>query len=300
MVKTGRPRRATAEFGLCCTAGDYDTAANVLIDFDREYLSLWGHYRLVISLHEKIFDSIKDKYLQMHILNGLETAHRMMGAVKKAITYLEQGLNTAKEVKNRQAEGVFLGNLGIAYAALGEARQAIEFYEQALAIAREIGDRRSEGAALGNTGLALLSLGEYQQAINFMSQAIQIADEISYTDIQIEERWGLAQAYLFQSDLVNAYTAIKSALDYDVPKYNHNATVLYGVIALRRRDTSAASHAFTRAIAQADEILTKTAEYYEALDAKGLALCGLALVKDLTGFTESPQDGEAPGENLSV
>ena len=36
--------------------------------------------------------------------------------------------------------------------------------------------------------------------------------------------------------------------------------------------------AFTRAISQADEILAKTPEYYSALDAKGLALCGLAIL----------------------
>ena len=37
--------------------------------------------------------------------------------------------------------------------------------------------------------------------------------------------------------------------------------------------------AFIRAIGQADEILSKTAEYYSALDAKGLAFCGLVLVE---------------------
>ena len=43
-----------------------------------------------------------------------------------------------------------------------------------------------------------------------------------------------------------------------------NANALHGIIALR----------------QADEILSKTAEYYSALDAKGLSICGL-LICDL-------------------
>lgn len=42
----------------------------------------------------------------------------------------------------------------------------------------------------------------------------------------------------------------------------------------------AARGAFLRAIGQADEILSKTAEYYSALDAKGLALSGLAVCDD--------------------
>lgn len=39
---------------------------------------------------------------------------------------------------------------------------------------------------------------------------------------------------------------------------------------------------------QADEILAKTPDYYSALDAKGLAICGLALCRDdLHGHPEA-------------
>ncbi len=43
-----------AEFELRCEAGDYDTAASVLTEIDFDYLLLWGHYRLMIDLHERI------------------------------------------------------------------------------------------------------------------------------------------------------------------------------------------------------------------------------------------------------
>lgn len=52
---------------------------------------------------------------------------------------------------------------------------------------------------------------------------------------------------------------------------NHNATALHGIIALRQGERETAKEAFTKSIAQADEILAKTPDYYEALDAKGLA-----------------------------
>ena len=61
----------------------------------------------------------------------------------------------------------------------------------------------------------------------------------------------------------------------------HNASALHGIIASRQGeqgDEVAARGAFVRAIGQADEILSKTAEFYDALDAKGLALCGLAIL----------------------
>ena len=53
-----------AEFDLRCAAGDYDTAASVLTDIDFDYLLLWGHYRLMIDLHEKLTRKNNDR-LQM-------------------------------------------------------------------------------------------------------------------------------------------------------------------------------------------------------------------------------------------
>jgi tetratricopeptide (TPR) repeat protein len=52
---------------------------------------------------------------------------------------------------------------------------------------------------------------------------------------------------------------------------------LHGIIALRQGERETAQEAFAKSIAQADEILAKTADYYSALDAKGLAVCGLTL-----------------------
>jgi tetratricopeptide (TPR) repeat protein len=174
-------------------------------------------------------------------------------------------------------EGSFLGNLGSAYAALGDARKSIEFYERSLEIDREIGDRIGESIDLENTGSTLFSPGENQKAEENFRQVIHIADEISYLKVQKTARNGLAGKYLFENDLVNARATIEAALQYDVPQNNHNVTALYGIIALRQGDASAVCQAFRRAIAQADEILAKTPEYYDALDAKGLALSGLAL-----------------------
>ncbi|HAE59867.1 MAG TPA: hypothetical protein DCG54_10285 [Anaerolineae bacterium] len=376
-----------AEFDLRCAAGDYDAAASVLREFDFDYLLLWGHYRLMIQMYEKVQAKLQDANLKMGNLNGLGLAYRELGNARKSILYFEQGIPAAQGAKNRQAEGAFLGNLGEAYTALGEVNKAIEFHEQSIIIAREIGDRGSESGSLGSLGSAYVALGnvtkamefyeqalainreisnrrgeetdignmgnayadlgeankaiefheqslliareighrgsesvslgslgliflsleEYQQAIGYMLQAIQLADEISFPQIQNYARWCLAQAYLFQNDLTNARAASENALQYDVPENNHNATALHGIILLRMRDLTGLSESrpdgkgsdedlsglavedFTRAIVQADEILAKTPEYYSALDAKGLALCGLILVDrgDPSGSTEA-------------
>ncbi len=346
-----------AEFDLRCTAGDYDTAADVLTDIDFDYLLLWGHYRLMIDLHEKlqgrIFDKTlargsagnlghaymvigkiqiaikyyeqvlesayqdKDKYQESGALGSLGSAYAALGNVHKGIEFLEQALVLRREIRDREGEEGILGNLGNRYAALGNTRKAIEYYEQALAISREIGDQRDEENGLICLGNSYSNLGEYNKSINFYQQALTIIEEIGdrknkayvvsalgsiYIDLdkiefaiknfrkaievsddillpilQNESRCGLAQVYLFQNDLVNARAIIEAALGYDVPQNNHNISALHGIIALRQGDEVTARGAFVRAIGQADEILSKTAEYYSALDAKGLALCGLAL-----------------------
>ncbi len=344
-----------AEFDLRCAAGDYDTACSVLREIDFDYLLLWGHYRLMIQLHEQVTGNIDDPSLRMGNLNGLGLAYRELGDARKSILYFEQGVSAAQDSKNRSWQGVCLGNLGGAYSELGEARKAIEFYEQALVVAREVGDKRNEGNWLGGLGNAYADLGETRKAIEFCERALVIAREIgnkrdegnwlgnlgtAYADLgeareaiefyeealiirrEIGDRSGeetdlanltealsmegqysraiengkqslaialelgipasyeygnLSQAYLFDEQLDEALKNAKQAQKFDEPKNNHNVSTLLGIIALRQGDRSAARQAFTRAISQADEIFAKTLNYYDALDTKGLALCGLAL-----------------------
>jgi len=64
-----------------------------------------------------------------------------------------------------------------------------------------------------------------------------------------------------------------------VPDNNHNILALLGVIAWRQGDAPAAREAFRAAIAHSDMLLEQTAQNYDALDAKALALCGLVLIE---------------------
>ena len=68
--------------------------------------------------------------------------------------------------------------MGLAYQSLGEYQRAIEFLQQTLDIAREIGDRKGEALSLDYLGLAYGSLGQYQRAINFYKQAIEVKESI--------------------------------------------------------------------------------------------------------------------------
>jgi tetratricopeptide (TPR) repeat protein len=306
-----------AEFELRCKASDYDTAADMLTDIDGECLLLWGHYRLMIDLHEKLEEKLTDKWLDGRNADSLGVAYMEIGQTANAIHYLTRALKSAQENKYRQGEGATLTKMGSAYAKLGDLYKAIKHLEQALVITREIGDLKGESASLTNLGNRYAELYEMQKAIDYYrqaliidqktsdsgdksitlenlgnaylaleehenakenyQQAIQIADEISFPLEQQQARSGLAQIYLLQNNLVNARATIEAALQYDEPLYNHDATALLGLIALRQGERETAQEAFMKSIAQADEILAKTLDFYDALDAKGLALCGRAV-----------------------
>jgi tetratricopeptide (TPR) repeat protein len=346
-----------AEFDLRCVAGDFDTACTVLRTINFDYLFLWGHYHLIIQMHEKIQGKIQDPRLRIDNLLGLGLAYQQLGNTRKSITYFEQGVSAAQESNIRDMESSFFGNLGSAYAALGDAYKAIECHKQSLIINQEIGYRRGEGADLTNLGNRYADLGEsliatefyekalfihreigdrkgeendliclgsifselgelskavlfYQQAITIIDEiddrrnkayaldnlsnvyfdlgklslamenfkeAIDVADQLSLLIIQKTSRLGLSEVYLCQNDFLNARATIETAIQYDAPQYNHSTTALYGIITLRQGDDVTALVAFDRAIIEADELLSKSSDYYDALDTKGIAFSGLAL-----------------------
>jgi len=323
-----------AEFELRCEAGDYDTAANILREIDYDYLDLWGHYRFLLMLRLQLTNKLHDETNLYNILGlarilykfgqsndsktwyeqglndsqgddwkyvfleGLGDVNSSTGKISSAISFYEQALSIAKKFVYSRSEARILDKLGSTHTTLGETNKAMEYCKQALKTVQDIGEQGDASTYFDNYGLALLDLKDYVKAKESFLKAVQIADDMTNPYIQNYAREGLAQVYLFQNDLVNARATIEAALNYDEPQNNHNASALHGIIALRQGDEVAARGAFVRAIGQADEILSKTAEYYSALDAKGLALCGLILCRG--GRPSAPTDGPIPTVNDAI
>ena len=170
-----------AEFDLRCAGGDYDTAADALLEIDGEYLLLWGHYRLMAEMHERLQGKLADPTLKRISIGNLGTVYRNMGQAQKAIVCYEQALASAREMKDRQGEGAWLMGVGNCYGDLGQPARAIDYYEQSLVIAREIGDRPGEGGDLGNLGNLggrYAELGQAARATDYYELALAIDREI--------------------------------------------------------------------------------------------------------------------------
>ena len=167
-----------SEFELRCEGDDYDTAAAVLLEFDFGYLFLWGHYRLMSELHERLQGKITEPWLLRNSVGNLGTAYARMGRVQEAIRLHEQALRLAREGNDRQGEGVWLGNLADSSPILGQSARAIEYAEQALAIRREVGDLKSEALDLGNLGAIYSEIGQNARAVEYHEQALLIDRQI--------------------------------------------------------------------------------------------------------------------------
>jgi tetratricopeptide (TPR) repeat protein len=210
-----------------------------------------------------------------------------LGEVQRAIDLHEQALAIARETGDRLNEASNLGGLGDCYQSLGEVQQAIDLQQQGLAIAREIGNPHTEVRHLIGLGHCDADREAWEQAIQHYDKAIQIADEVSFVGGQIEGRNGLAKAYLFQGELSAARRVAETAQTYDYPSKAADASMILGVVLLRKGISEGARSAFSEALVKADALLHHTSGNYGALNTKAIALCGLALLGDSARLTEA-------------
>jgi tetratricopeptide (TPR) repeat protein len=350
-----------SEFDLRCEAQDYDTAASVLLEFDFDYLFLWGHYGLMTDLHERLQERITDPETAAGSVGNLGSAYYRMGRLQRAKICHEEALRLSQENHDRAGEGASLASLGICVATIGQTARAVDFFERALQAHREVGDRRGEGSDLTGLGIRSTEMGRFARALDYYEQAIkidretedraglaldlnnlgacyiqlgktveaagscdealavavdtshrlieasvhwtmgelqlfrdnyraatdafnksiEIADDIGAAQIQGEARYGAALASILGGDPIAARRLIEAARRYPHPVSDMHDSVLLGVVSYRQRDLTIAKQAFAIAIDQSDALLAMTPERYDALDAKAVALCGLALCGDM-------------------
>jgi tetratricopeptide (TPR) repeat protein len=307
-----------AEFDLRCLGGEYDTAGERLREFSGDLYNI-GHYLPAAGLHVSLLGKLRDPELKQFNLSSLGNLYWKLALFQKGIDCFAEALSLARERKDYSSEGSSLNGLGICYFQLGQTVRAIEYYEQSLAISRKTNVKGSERVYLHNLGDGYASLGLTSKAIEYCEQSIAIAREIPYAygeafatatlaEVLIDEghhneaiqraqesvRIGeeinaptigsyggghLALACLFAGDLSAARDAAETACQYDEPLFKHYCLELLGLIALRQGDRPAALGAFRTAVELVDALLAHTTHNYEALDVKGLALCGLALLE---------------------
>lgn len=164
-----------AELDLRCQGGDYDTAAGVLLEFDFDYLLIWGHYRMAIELHGKLREHLNDQAVKQACLNNLGTAYYRIGEYQTSADCYQEALELARIANDSWSIAALQGNLGNCYGDLGDVNRAIDCYTVALQSVAPQGDQNMEASLLNNLGFFTADLGQTDQSLEYHLKALDIA-----------------------------------------------------------------------------------------------------------------------------
>lgn len=141
---------------------------------------------------------------------------------KKALNYLQQSLEIAREIGDRNLISSALNNLGNAYSSIGDYPTVIDYLQQSLEIKREIGDCNGISNSFNNLGSAYKYLGDYPRAIDYHQRSLEIKRDIG-------DRHGQAITWF---NLGNTYKALQQK---SVAKTTYeNARQLYQAMGLEQ------------------------------------------------------------------
>jgi len=236
-------------------------------------------YWQAIDLHAQalaIARDIGDRESESATLGNLGLCHRAVGDYRQAIDLLTQSLAIARDIGYRESEGSDLDSLGNCHYCLGDYRQAIELFTQALVIARDIGHRYGEANALGSLGRAWLASGDARQAATLLGQAVSIADVTGDIEPAVKARSGLARAHLQLGDPATALLTVARGRELSYPPGKPAMRLLEGLALLELNRPGESVQAFSDSIAAADALLALADSNVDALQARALALSGLA------------------------
>jgi len=238
-----------------------------------------GDYRQAIDLHTQalaIHRDISYRQGESNELGNLGNCHHDLGDYRQAIDLLTQAVVIAHDVGDRYAEGLHLGNLGLCHEHLGDYRRAIDLHSQALAIARDIGHRYGEANALDYLGRAWLASGDVRRAVTLLDQAVNVADATGDIEPAAEARSWLARAQLQLGDPAAALAATAAGRELPYPREKPTIWLLEGLALLELQRVDEGMRAFADAVTAAGALLALADRNIAALQARALALSGLA------------------------
>jgi tetratricopeptide (TPR) repeat protein len=238
-----------------------------------------GDYRQAIDLYTRalaIARDIGDRQLEAAELGNLGNCHFDLGDYRQAIDLYTRALAIARDISARRLEGITLGYLGNCHTSQGDYRQAIDLHTHALAIARDTGDRYAEATALDYLGRAWLASGDARRAVTVLEQAVNVADTTGNIDPMVRTRSGLARALLQLGDQAGVLAEIAAIPELPYPIEEPTLRLLEGLALLELHRPEESRQAFTSVLMSADALVALADSNVAALQARALALAGLA------------------------
>ena len=134
------------------------------------------------------------------------------GDYLKALDYLHESLNLAKEIGDRSREASSVNNAAAVYATAGDHEKALEYFQTSLKLARDSGDVLAELHALGNVGSVHQEARRYESALAHYREALTLARESGFRTEQCVTLANMAEAFQGRGDLADALRYYTGAL----------------------------------------------------------------------------------------
>jgi hypothetical protein len=161
---------------------------------------------------------------------------------------------------------------------MGQTKVALELFEKALVRARQAKQPSAEATIMALKAQALIAQRKDGHALDTAKRGVQISEATHDRASCLENHKMLAIAFLLSNRLREAAKHAAESSWFNIPRLSHSCLVLQGIVALRLRQSADARTAFERTLTEADGLLAKTDRFFQALDSKGLAYAGLALL----------------------
>ena len=195
-----------AEFDLRCANQEYDTAAQVLLEIERDYLALWGHFRLITDLFERLHGKLADVGLRGLCASSLAAAYGRTGQLEKGMASLEEALACAQETRDEFLESSVLGSIGFCYVERGDTARSIEFFNRGLDIARRLEFKSGQAYLLGGLAKVYEQQGDLLRAIELRKQMLAMHRELNEREDEAITLGNLGEDYC---DLANVAEALE-------------------------------------------------------------------------------------------
>ena len=178
--------------------GDYSTA---LVNF-RTSLSAWKELNRGGSLYAAHM---------INCLTHLGITYQWMGDHVQALNHLQQALELAKTLADRERQASVLANIAVLYIEQCDYAKASDLLDQNLRTFTELNNKREIASTLINRGVINQRLNNNEAALKVFQDALKIAQEVAALDKVVTAQEGLGTVYYQQSKYPEALECFDKA-----------------------------------------------------------------------------------------
>jgi tetratricopeptide (TPR) repeat protein len=146
------------------------------------------------------------------MLNTLTIVAFMRGDLAAGLEWNQQSLRISRESNDRQGEAIDLANCGGTWLDLGNFSEAASDLEEALRLARVVGARQAESSILSNLSRLAWQQGHNAQARAHALAALEIARAMQAKDGEVLYLWNLGTAELGLDHFAEALETFSESL----------------------------------------------------------------------------------------